>query len=70
MQFGLRALQHGQIGSAQFLRLNAIVRNWKAPADIRPYRAQLEQNFPQGVCNYRQVYAAWPDVLLRDGQSQ
>lgn len=41
-----------------------------APADMRPYRAQLEQVFPQGVCDYRQGDVAWPDDLFADEQSQ
>ena len=38
-----------------------------APADMRPYRAQLEQIFPQGVCDYRQGDVAWPDDLFGGG---
>ncbi|BAL25075.1 DUF6351 family protein [Azoarcus sp. KH32C] len=38
-----------------------------APVDMHPYRARLEQIFPQGVCDYRQGDVARPaDLLQRD----
>lgn len=41
VQYGLRALQRGQIDPGRFLRLNARIGSWKMPADMQPERYWL-----------------------------